>query len=213
LPIHTQKEINSHGRLAVWKTAEPLEELIDLMGAANVREKLPARITNHERKLQWAATRVLFRTLAGAEQNKHIGYDSYGKPFITGSKSHLSISHTGDYVALIFSRKHAVGIDIEQVLPRIENLSIRFMNENEKKWIDYQNRIRQLYVIWGAKETIFKMDGKGGIDFRKHIEVLPFKPGSSGEVDVLFKKYDEVCRYTIFYEYLNDLVLTWGISS
>ena len=80
--------------------------------------------------------------------------DAHGKPYLVNMPFQISMSHSFDYAAVMISRKNPVGIDIELIKEKVENvLPEKFMRPEEMDFIAKdENRIQQLYVCWCAKE-------------------------------------------------------------
>lgn len=78
-------------------------------------------------------------------------------------KCHLSISHSGSFVAVALSSDD-VGIDIEAVRDDIsDGLAARYLTEREfeaYKAIDGHGRAEFFIEKWTAKESVFKCSGK-----------------------------------------------------
>jgi 4'-phosphopantetheinyl transferase len=92
-----------------------------------------------------------------------------GKPYIEGNPLYISISHSGDFVAVAI---HAapVGIDIEElkaVHPKLKDRictdsDLEFLNEGKNEI----ERNEKTLLIWTAKEAYFKKIGTGITDFK-----------------------------------------------
>lgn len=79
-----------------------------------------------------------------------------GKPYITGSKYHFNISHSGEIVMLAVSDK-PIGIDVERIEQRdYEKFCKRFFSEEEQKRV---NSLLSFYVLWTKKESFVKYLG------------------------------------------------------
>jgi phosphopantetheinyl transferase len=90
--------------------------------------------------------------------NSSIGYHSSGKPYLENSNAHISISHTKDYAGIIISDSFGVGLDLERIHPRIEKIAHKFVSPEEEKIIQGKNSLEKLFVIWGVKEVLFKVN-------------------------------------------------------
>lgn len=85
-------------------------------------------------------------------------YDINGKPIIKDHKIEISISHSGDYVAVALSSK-PVGVDIQET--RDVDLDARklvFDEADEKLFNNSTDKKDTFYSIWVSKEAKFKMD-------------------------------------------------------
>ncbi|MDQ6844770.1 MAG: 4-phosphopantetheinyl transferase, partial [Bacteroidota bacterium] len=77
-------------------------------------------ITHWHKRLQHLAGRYLLQELYPDFPYHLIEIADTKKPFLTGEKYHFSISHCGDYAAVIVSKEMRVGIDIELIRQKIE---------------------------------------------------------------------------------------------
>lgn len=95
-----------------------------------------------------------------------------GRPFINSAQIDFNISHSGDWIAVIFSQnitKLAVGIDIEhpQKERRYAELIRHYANEEEKQvLLSEQCPIlsdlpQRFYLSWCMREAILKSQGVG----------------------------------------------------
>ncbi|HMT29092.1 MAG TPA: 4'-phosphopantetheinyl transferase superfamily protein [Bacteroidia bacterium] len=209
MPLQFKHQVINGGELAVWKVLETPEELLEILKAYRIYADIPY-FRNPKRLSEWLATRALLCEL-GVKQK--IVYNDLGKPYLDGEHSHISISHSGDYVAVITHPDNQVGVDVEMVGDRIHRVSHKFVNESEMTWFSKDQETLRLYIIWGAKECAFKIFGLGSIDFRDHLTVEPFTIGPSGISRVRFKKDEIDCIYQIFFQYLDNLVITYAIGS
>ena len=152
MPIYKQI-IKPNYSIYIWKVTESLDEL---------SHKLPVLICSHLLKTNKLSKRrveksVQIHLLQHAEIDPLLlSYAPSGKPFISNSSKHISFSHSGEYATLMVS-KSICGIDIEYENPKIEKISPKFLNENEKHFL---SRPGALNWIWSIKETVFKYFGE-----------------------------------------------------
>lgn len=89
--------------------------------------------------------------------------DKYGKPYIQNLPIHFNISHSGIWVACVFSSQK-VGIDIEQVKELPLDVAKRFFSKEEYIYLmkkDKAERIESFYDLWTLKESYIKWLGFG----------------------------------------------------
>jgi len=208
MPIELRQTIEK-GEFAVWQVTETVDELLEILKQHKIFADVPF-FRNPARLAEWLAVRVLFAEL-GVRQR--IVYNEFGKPHLEGEGKYVSISHSRDYVAVIVHSQYKVGIDIEISGERIHRVSHKFINDFEKQWINKDFETQQLYIIWGAKECAYKIFGLGAIDFRDHLEVQPFDFKEQGITEIIFRKNGQALSYQVFYQYLNDLFITYAIAS
>src|SRR6185369_17184734 len=95
---------------------------------------------------------------------------------------HISVSHTKNFVGLIISEKYPVAIDVELIHPRIEKIVHRFVNDDELKFLPSNHKLEYYFIIWSAKECLYKMHGRGELLFKEHLHVQPFQLNNQGEI-------------------------------
>lgn len=86
----------------------------------------------------------------------------YGKPYLNNGIK-FNISHSGKYVLCAITQHNEIGIDIEQVDPRIRIKDFR-MVFSDNEWvqiINSKNQIDTFYSYWALKESVIKTDGRG----------------------------------------------------
>lgn len=166
--------------------------------------------THVARKKEWICIRLLLRKL---NRNFTIGYRETGKPFLENSNAHISISHTRDFAAVIISDAGSAGIDLERIHSRIEKIAGKFVSAQEEKFLDGDKRLEKLFVIWGAKEVLFKMHSTGELVFKDHLAVEPFEFGSEGSIAARLTRGDLMKNYALRYKLMDDLLITWCVDA
>ena len=220
MPLFYQHTINEGTKLGVWRIEE--EEGFFL-------ENIPLQrnITHAHKRLQHLAGRYLLPILFSDFPLEEILIADTRKPFLPTDKYHFSISHCGQFAAAIVSNKSRVGLDIELITPRIENIAHKFLNDMEKNFFneDYKQFLDQwnlkdkvyteyLTLMWSAKEAIYKWYGDGGIDFSEHIQLLKFTEINHKEeisLPFIFTK-NKLISLSVNAKFFNDLVLAWVVS-
>ena len=175
------KIVNDNFSLGLWELLEDENKLLDQFSKiAPKNEILRANEFRYPaRKLEWIATRLLTYNLL----NKviPIDYDKNGKPIIGDQNFSISISHTKGMVAVIIA-KNMTGIDIEMINDRVLRIEDKFMSGIERSQANQENKIQNLLLYWSAKETLYKVHGGKGLDFKKNIHIKPFDLASNGEL-------------------------------
>ena len=119
-----------------------------------------------------------------------LGKNVYGKPEIINLDTDLcfNLSHSGDYALIAFA-SHPVGVDIEQIDPKmgLDEIVKRFFSEKENK--EYETLPREqkrlgFYQAWTRKEAYIKALGEGLVCSLKHFSVTlaPDKPAEIYEI-------------------------------
>ncbi len=96
-------------------------------------------------------------------------YSPFGNPYLSDGTA-LSISHTADILSLTLGQNSFCGLDIELISNRIEKIATKFIKPVELAQILTQKQ-EHLHLQWSAKEVLFKIYKKGGIDYRENLTV------------------------------------------
>ena len=211
--IVLKKNIDDIAVLGLWEISESSEFLRSGIMLNEEEEAQYVRFRNDLRRMQWLSYRVLLKEMITVEEYSHVMYNEFGKPYLQYNSHHLSVSHSGKYSAAIVSRDFPVGIDIEVTHPKIERVVHKFLSEVEMNNIGTASRLEQLYVCWGAKESLYKLYGERNLLFQEHIHIHPFdykgKGVFTGEINTgKFQK-----EYILHYEKLNDYMLVYTMAS
>jgi phosphopantetheinyl transferase len=220
MPLFYQHTINEGTKLGVWRIEE--EESF-----FSKTVPLQRNIKHAHKRLQHLAGRYLLPILFPDFPLEEILIADTRKPFLPTDKYHFSISHCGEFAAAIVSNTSRVGIDIELITPRIQNIANKFLNEQEKDFFneDYKQFLDQwnlkdkvyteyLTLMWSAKEAIYKWHGDGGIDFSEHIQLLKFTEINHKEeasLPFIFTK-GKLISLSVNAKFFNELVLAWVMS-
>jgi 4'-phosphopantetheinyl transferase len=195
MPLFHQKNIANNIKVGVWHITENQDDLIKQSSLLNIDlTKLP--VTKSESRIkQWISTRLL---LSHFFKDIEIIYDELGKPSLSNHWN-ISISHSGDYVAIILNEKENCGIDIEKISTKVERIKHKFLNENDLKIITSHEH---LTLYWGAKEALYKYYGKKEVLFIENLFINSFSnesnyfegiinmPDLSKEIKMVWDKID-----------------------
>ena len=167
MPIIDDLNLPPKTRVVIWEINESLQNLESKIVLSENSLKLLNQKKSEIQKKQFLAIRNIFKLLS--IKDNEVKYDKAGKPIFSQNKA-LSISHSGNYAAVIMS-DHSVGIDIETINDRILKIKSKYL-ETELNYPMELNKETSL-VYWNIKESVFKAVEKPGIDFKKNILVLP----------------------------------------
>ncbi|MDX1650939.1 MAG: 4'-phosphopantetheinyl transferase superfamily protein [Brumimicrobium sp.] len=133
-----------------------------------------------DKRREYVATRVLRSMVFG---NTSILYSSIGAPYIE-EEGFVSISHAHKVIGLAFCKTFPIGLDLEQVRPKVLKVVSKFLSESEMNLLN-TNDVVEMTKAWSAKEALYKLAGKKGIHLSRELS--------------LFKKSDERWQGEIFY--------------
>ncbi len=210
MPFILNQEIeNKQARLAVWEINEPIGILHSMVKLNFNEQNLFCEIRNENRAKQWLVSRIILDHISGNKELSII-YEESGRPLIKDEHFHISISHTSRFVAVILSKNLKVGIDIEGVHDRILKIRSKFVSSEENIFLKEDNSlVENLILIWSAKEALFKMDGKGNMDFRKNISIKPFNLQETGLITGAISKDKLVHDFSLSYQKIKDHIMVF----
>ncbi|MEH0008175.1 MAG: 4'-phosphopantetheinyl transferase superfamily protein [Flavobacteriales bacterium] len=186
MPIRTHFKPDTDTEIAIWDVTES-EVALMRYSKPTPGESDRLKAMCEKRRREWLGIRCCLKHLDIREK---IHYTPRGKPYLE-SRRHISISHACGQVALIVSRDQRVGIDIEKVREKTVGLASKFANESEQKFIPDCKKWDYLHIIWGAKESLYKIwGGQRFVSFRNHMFVKPFAISEKGGLQCRVK--DEV---------------------
>jgi phosphopantetheinyl transferase len=167
VPLIKKESLDKGTSLCVWKCGETIDQLRSL--AAIDKDDLVKlnKFGNPNRKIHFLIVRIICKQMTGSSK---IHYNDEGKPFITATNKHISISHSHDYVAVLLSVNSNIGLDIQRKEEKIIRIRERFLNLRENKMID-TNNIEHLTILWCAKESVYKIHGDPNVFFKEHITI------------------------------------------
>jgi 4'-phosphopantetheinyl transferase EntD len=171
MPLYKTLNPNSQTIVKIWKITESYDQLIEplTLKPNSLERVLGMKSELHQRG--FLSVRHLLRSFGYTDLDLY--YDSNGKPHLKDGK-YISITHSFIFSAVIIS-DNEVGIDIEKQREKIAIIAHKFVDYEfdylEKTSEDY---IKKLTVIWGIKESLYKLFATPGMLFREHFFVIPF---------------------------------------
>lgn len=161
MPLHSKKHINN-GIVALWKINESFEELLQLIPRSWIKGIDLSKLSKHN---------LAARTLAHevCPDFDMMEKDEFGKPYFESAKHKISLTHSGEFAGFMLKEDDDCGLDMEHITERIKPLGPKFMREDELGFLDYG--LKGMYIVWCAKETLYKYYGLKALDFRTHLRV------------------------------------------
>jgi 4'-phosphopantetheinyl transferase len=206
LPIISIQNITNEITLGIWKITETKADFVNLLGNHLFDLSKPVNPAENV-GIHWFASRVLLQNLFDADRIE-IHKNENNKPtlYIDHEKYFISISHSYEYVGIMFSKTHEIGLDIEKVDDRIHRVSNKFLNENEQLFAE-SKLVKTL--IWSAKESMYKWYGKKELDFKLNMEALLFEAKNEGVFNCLLHKNEINKAIEMHYYQLENYVFTY----
>lgn len=207
MPLYKTIEPFANTSVFIWKIEESLQELTkNIMLTENSKKRVFSMKSElHQRGFM--SIRHLLKVVGYTDADLY--YNNSGKPHLKDGK-HISITHSYNFSAIIISNAEA-GIDIEKNREKIVNIQHKFVNFERGFLHPSDNLIEQLTVIWGAKESLYKIYPLGGLTFKNDIDIYPFqiedkKTFGSIKVENWHK------NYLIFFEQIEEFTLVFALE-
>lgn len=209
--LYLRRKLDNGAEISVWEVTETEEELLSIISIPNDELEELFLTRSGARRCEKLAVRALLNTVF--EEKVYLGHHDNGSPFIQNNLTHISITHTNRFVAIITHPTEDVGIDIESLSRDFSAVEKKALSEDEKDDLSDKNRNLQLAIYWCAKEAIYKRMSQHGVDFAKQMEIDKFTPKEEGQIDATFIGKDgEEEEFELEYEVFDNHVLVWLVG-
>lgn len=206
MPLFKTIKPNKHTTILVWKIDESFDALFS---ALVLNERSLQRINSMKSELHqrgFLSVRHLLKEAGYSDAD--LFYTSDGKPHLKDGKR-ISITHSYNFSGIIIGDS-SVGIDIEKNRDKILRIASKFV-DTENEFLVEEKLIEQLTVIWGAKESLYKIHPDGGLLFKQHLPIEPFKL-SDGQTKGWIKKDNYYENYNLFFEQIEGFTLVYAMN-
>jgi len=201
---------------AVWQVTESLQTLLKTTTLTTEEQDTLQSFKNESRQGEWLAVRTLLQHLRPT--CPIIKYKENGKPYLANGSEEISISHSGQYIAIALSptigragTAHTPGVDIEHIHPKIKRIAERFLNDKEKAFLSTEDTVlvEQLCTIWCVKEVLYKIHPKGMLSFKNNLLVSPFTLANEGKLEGFIIENGTQSAYNLKYKRLGEYMLVY----
>ncbi|WP_293870711.1 4-phosphopantetheinyl transferase [Flavobacterium sp.] len=201
MPLLKIKDLNATTQVIVWKITEPIEELFQ---SVNLTPISLARVESMKSEGHQKGFLSVRRLLMEASYTDYdLYYDAYGKPHLKDGK-YISISHSHD-LSLILVSDEKIGADLEILKAKTQILAPRFMNVSHLDNLSAQNQLIKATVVWGIKESVFKIKNEVGISFKDNIFESDFNLEDK-KCTATLRFNNKVEHFTILFDFIEDYV-------
>ena len=172
MPLYKSLTVNKTTKVLIWKIEESIENLnTDIV----LTDKNQVRFDSMKSDLHQKGFLSIRHLLKEVEYtDDDLVYDEFGKPHLKNGKF-ISITHSFTFTAIIISDDLQVGIDIEKQRDKILKIAHKFTPIEEYKTIANSDAlVSKLTIVWGGKESLYKIYGKKKLRFLEHIYIEDF---------------------------------------
>lgn len=179
MPFYNSIAISAETTAYFWKNSEDIDSLIEATSLTNTSKIRLAKMNALAHKKGYLGIRMLLQHIGYSDFD--LKYDKAGKPHLipetdflksekkrSSKQKYISISHSHEFSCICISDE-PVGIDLELKKTKILKIASRFMDVNHLDNLTEKEQIEKATIIWGIKESIFKIKSELGISFPKHI--------------------------------------------
>ena len=212
MPMVYQQNINPYTRLGVWHITEPESFFI---------QKVPVQrnITHPHKRLQHLAGRFLLKELFPNFPYELIRIADTRKPFLENEAYHFSISHCGDYAAVMVSSENRVGVDVEGISSKVEKVKHKFLSAVEQEMLQalvqgnlLGHHTKFLTLAWSIKESLFKWYGVGEMDFIEHMHIENIIADDNAGIAHCKVSRDKETDLIAHFLFFNNNCISWVMS-
>ena len=136
-------------------------------------------------------------------------YDASGKPHLLDNKF-ISISHSHEFSTIIISNQ-PVGIDLEIIKEKVLRIAKKFMKLEVLEGLTEDEKMFKATVIWGVKETVFKIKNQVGISFPDHIFEDKFNL-KDNKTNAQLRFNNKIENFEIHFQQVEEYALVWGFK-
>lgn len=173
MPLYKRIDANAFTEVLIWKIEESLEEISNGITLTDRCQNRVDSMRSEIHRKGFYSVRQLLKLLHYSDAD--LIYDEFGKPHLNDGKF-ISITHSFTFSAIVISEKNPVGIDIEMQRDKIVRIAHKFTPVEEYKTIaNHSALVSKLTIVWGAKESLYKIYGKKKLLFLHHIYIEDFR--------------------------------------
>jgi phosphopantetheinyl transferase len=208
MPLLKTIALNDYTQLFVWKITETLGELFSSVALKDVSLARVESMKSESHQRGFLAVRRLLMEAGYSDFDLY--YDEFGKPHL-GNGKHISISHSHDFSVIVLSDVN-VGADLEILKEKTLKLAPRYMDVSHLENLSKSDELIKATVVWGIKESVFKIKNEIGISFKDNIFEDDFNLEDK-RCGVSLKFNDKTERFNIVFEFIENYVFVCAFSS
>lgn len=171
MPLVLHEALEGDTEIGVWHITESENTLTERLQLNDAEKAWLQTITHDKRYLHWLGSRVLLRWMLQTDSFIELENHANTKPRLLNFPHEVSISHSNQMAAVMISSTLEVGIDLELIHPKVLKVKERFLSPEELATLDVESPllVEDLIARWCVKEALFKLYGRGQVDFRKEL--------------------------------------------
>jgi phosphopantetheinyl transferase len=208
MPLYKRIDANDFTTVLIWKIEESIEEI---SSGVTLTDHCQSRVDSMRSEIHqkgFYSVRHLLKILGYTDAD--LIYDEFGKPHLNDG-NFISITHSFTFSAVIVSKQNPVGIDIEKQRDKIVRIAHKFTPIQEYKTIANHNAlVSKLTIVWGAKESLYKIYGKKKLLFLHHIYIEDFR-FDDGKTTGEIRYEDHHSNYEIYFVEFEGFTCVYAV--
>lgn len=210
MPLYKTIKATSSVFVYIWKIEESEEQLYEEVVLTDHCQRRMDGMKSEIHRKGFLSIRHLMAIAGYTDQDLY--YNEFGKPHLRDGK-HISITHSHEFTGIILGEVDEVGIDIEMQREKILRIANKFTPIEEYRTLANTDAIvRKLTIVWGAKESIYKIYAHHGLSFLHHIDVQDFSlENSETTAEILFRGVSSF--YTVRFLEFEGFTCVYAIKS
>jgi phosphopantetheinyl transferase len=208
MPLLKIIALNDYTESLVWKITETFDELFRSVALNDVSLARVESMKAESHQKGFLAVRRLLMEAGYTDFDLY--YDAFGKPHLKDGK-HISISHSNYFSVIVLSDVN-IGADLEILKDKTLKLTSRYMDVSHLKNLSKEDELIKATVVWGIKESVFKLKNEIGISFKDHILEDNFNLADK-KCGVELRINNKVEHFEIVFDIIENYVFVCAFSS
>ncbi|GAA4057154.1 4-phosphopantetheinyl transferase [Flavobacterium chungnamense] len=207
MPLLKVVYLSNNTKLYLWKITEDFDMLFSQVKLKDSSLARLESMKSESHQKGFLAVRMLLQHNDYSDFD--LFYDEFGKPHLKPQGCsikdvEISISHSNDFSAIAISDSK-VGLDFERLKEKTLRIAPRYMDVSHLKNLSEQEKIKKATVVWGIKESIFKIKNEEGISFLNHIFEEDFSfEDKKATAKLIFNNKEE--KFQIQFDSVEDYI-------
>lgn len=195
-------------QLLVWKITETFDELFQSVALKDVSLARVESMKAEGHQKGFLSVRRLLKEAGYTDFDLY--YDEFGKPHLEDGK-HISISHSNDFSVIVVSDVN-IGADLEILKDKTLKLAPRYMDVSHLNNLSKEDQLIKATVVWGIKESVFKIKNEIGISFKDDIFESDFTLADK-KCSVELRFNNKVEHFTILFDFIENYVFVCAFDT
>lgn len=207
MPLIDFSNIDDYTQIVTWEVSEENKILLNYSELELYQIKKYNSLSEKRQK-EYLGLQACLKVLGLHDEVLH---HVDGSPYIDSNYC-ISISHSHKLVSFGISR-YRIGIDIERNRPdKIFNIKEKFISKLEDWYDGLSNESDYLHIIWGIKESLFKLYQGNLWNFLHYYRVDFFDLRNNNPISCWISNQIHSKKYYALYKKINDYFLVYVLD-